>query len=115
MLMDDFKGLRSRRIGISVDSVMEHETILWGTGIELEVPREALSCMAHGIETLLTTKEASQVLKIHPKVLERMAKRGEVPALKVGKFWRYRATTLDAWINSRLQSGSQACRTATSF
>ena len=94
---------------------MEHQTTLWGTGIELQVPREALSWMSHGIETLLTTKEASQVLKIHPKVLERMAKRGEVPALKVGKFWRYRATTLDAWINSRLQSGSQACRTATSF
>ena len=67
------------------------------------------------IEALLTSKEASQILKIHPKVLERMAKRGEVPALKVGKFWRYRATTLDAWINSRLQSGSQPCRTATSF
>ena len=98
-----------------MDSVMEHETTLWGTEIELEEPREALSCMSHGIETLLTTKEASQVLKIHPKVLERMAKRGEVPALKVGKFWRYRATTLDAWIKSRLQSGSQACRTATSF
>jgi excisionase family DNA binding protein len=55
------------------------------------------------------------VLKIHPKVLERMAKRGEVPALKVGKFWRYRATTLDAWINSRLQSGRRPCRMQTSF
>ena len=113
--MDDFKGLRSRAIGIGEDSVMDHQTTLWGTGIDLKVPREAQSCMSHGIETLLTTKEASQVLKIHPKVLERMAKRGEVPALKVGKFWRYRATTLDAWISSRLQSGSQACRTATSF
>jgi excisionase family DNA binding protein len=69
----------------------------------------------YGMEVLLTSKEASQVLKIHPKVLERMAKRGGLPALKVGKFWRYRATTLDAWINSRLQSGSQPCRTATSF
>jgi excisionase family DNA binding protein len=113
--VDDFKGLRSRAIGIGEDSVMDDQTTSWGTGIDLEVPREAQSCMSHGIETLLTTKEASQVLKIHPKVLERMAKRGEVPALKVGKFWRYRATTLDAWINSRLQSGSQACRTATSF
>ncbi len=46
----------------------------------------------HGIEVLLTSREAPQVLKIHPKVLERMAKRGEVPALKVGKYWRYRAT-----------------------
>ena len=71
--------------------------------------------MSHGIEILLTRREASQVLKIHPKALERMAKRGEVPALKVGKFWRYRATTLDAWINSRLQSSSQPCRTATLF
>ena len=68
-----------------------------------------------GIEALLTSREASQILKIHPKVLERMAKRGEVPALKVGKFWRYRATALDAWINSRLQSGGQVCRIATSF
>ena len=71
--------------------------------------------MADGMEILLTSNEASRVLKIHPKVLERMAKRGEVPALKVGKFWRYRVSALDAWINSRLQSGSQPCRTATSF
>ena len=74
-----------------------------------------VSSLPHGIEALLTTKEASQILKIHPKVLERMAKRGEVPALKVGKFWRYRATTLDAWINSRLQSARQPCRMETSF
>lgn len=67
------------------------------------------------IEGLLTSKEASQILKIHPKVLERMAKRGEVPALKVGKFWRYRATTLDDWISSRLQSARQPCRMKTSF
>ena len=64
---------------------------------------------------LLTSREASQVLKIHPKVLERMAKRGEVPALKVGKFWRYRATALDDWIKSRLQSNRQPCRMKTSF
>jgi excisionase family DNA binding protein len=78
--------------------------------------RESLvNSLPHGIEALLTTKEASQILKIHPKVLERMAKRGEVPALKVGKFWRYRATTLDAWINSRLQSARQPCRIETQF
>jgi excisionase family DNA binding protein len=70
-----------------------------------------LNGASNGIEALLTTKEASQVLKIHPKVLERMAKRGDVPALKVGKFWRYRATALDDWINSKLQSNRQPCCT----
>ena len=74
-----------------------------------------MSGATHCIEILLTSKEASLVLKIHSKVLERMAKRGEVPALKVGKFWRYRATTLDAWINSRLKSARQPCRMETSF
>lgn len=70
---------------------------------------------SHGVETLLTSREAAQVLKIHPKVLERMAKRGEVPALKVGKFWRYSTAALDDWIRSRLQSERQPCRMKTSF
>lgn len=51
---------------------------------ENQPPQEVLRCMSNGIETLLTSKGASRVLKIHPKVLERMAKRGDVPALKVG-------------------------------
>ncbi len=88
-----------------------------GETASLPEPESApqLSSVSHGVEALLTTIEASRVLKIHPKVLERMAKRGEVPALKVGKFWRYRATALDAWINSRLQSTRQPCRMKTSF
>ena len=71
--------------------------------------------MPNGIERLLTSKEVGEVLGIHPKVAERMAKRGELPALKVGRFWRYRASALDGWINSRLQSDRQACRIQTSF
>ena len=62
--------------------------------------------MINGIEKLLTSIDVGQVLGIHPKVVERMAKRGELPALKVGRFWRYRASTLDGWITSRLQSES---------
>lgn len=67
------------------------------------------------LESLMTSEAVGKVLGIHPKVVERMAKRGELPGLKVGRFWRYRASVLDGWINSRLQSGCQPCRTATSF
>ena len=69
----------------------------------------------NSVEALLSTREASEILKVHPKVLERMAKRGDVPALKVGKFWRYRASVLDAWIDSRLKSSRQPCRIETHF
>jgi excisionase family DNA binding protein len=91
------------------------------SGSSRPTARKASESQAHlpgeppGMEALLTSREAARVLKIHPKVLERMAKRGEVPALKVGKFWRYRGTALDEWINSRLQSSRQPCRMKTSF
>ncbi len=71
--------------------------------------------MANQIEPLLTSEDVGKVLGIHPKVVERMAKRGELPGLKVGRFWRYRASALDGWIDLRLQSASQPCRTETSF
>jgi len=65
------------------------------------------------LEPLLNSKQVGEILGMHPKVVERMAKRGEVPALKVGKFWRYRASALDGWITSRLQSNCQPCRMVT--
>jgi excisionase family DNA binding protein len=67
------------------------------------------------MDALLTSKEAARILRIHPKVLERKAKGGEIPALKVGKFWRYRASDLESWVGSQVHSICQPCRTATSF
>lgn len=71
--------------------------------------------MENHIAPLLTSEEVGRVLGIHPKVVERMAKRGELPGLKVGRFWRYQSKALDDWINSRLQSDRQACRIQTSL
>lgn len=65
--------------------------------------------MENQLKPLLTSEEVGKVLGIHPKVVERMAKRGELPglALKVGRFWRYKSrAALDAWIDSRLQCQS---------
>lgn len=67
------------------------------------------------MEPLLSSEKASAILKIHPKVLERMAKRGEIPALKVGRYWRYRESDLEAWINSQVQLASQPCRPQFAF
>ena len=69
--------------------------------------------MTEVLEPLLNSKQVGEILGMHPKVVERMAKRGEVPALKVGKFWRYRASALYGWITSRLQSNCQPCRMVT--
>jgi len=43
-------------------------------------------------------------LKIHPKSLQRMARKGDIRALQIGKVWRFRASVLDEWIQQKLAS-----------
>lgn len=70
---------------------------------------------SHFLKPLLNSQQVGEILSLCPKVIERMARGGEIPALKVGKFWRYRAAELDAWIGAQLSSNHQACRIETSF
>jgi excisionase family DNA binding protein len=50
-------------------------------------------------EPLLNDADAAQFLGgLHPKTIQRMARRGELPAYRVGKYWRYRASELSAWL-----------------
>jgi excisionase family DNA binding protein len=51
-----------------------------------------------GFEPLLDSEEAAALLKIHPKTLQKLARRGEVVAIQIGKLWRFRASALNAWL-----------------
>jgi len=47
---------------------------------------------------LLTAEEAAKHLRVHVKSLYRLAKKGKVPARKVGGQWRFHRQTLDEWL-----------------
>jgi excisionase family DNA binding protein len=64
-----------------------------------------------GIEKLLNSDQTGEILGICPKVVERMAKRGEIPGFKVGRFWRFKLSALEKWIDTKLESTRQPCRT----
>ncbi|MGO9084576.1 MAG: helix-turn-helix domain-containing protein [Candidatus Sulfotelmatobacter sp.] len=50
-------------------------------------------------EPLLNDAEAATFLGgLHPKTVQRMARRGEIPSYRVGKYWRYRASELNTWL-----------------
>ena len=49
-------------------------------------------------EQLLDSDEAADLLKIHPKTLQRMARRGDVVGIRIGKLWRFRASELNEWL-----------------
>jgi excisionase family DNA binding protein len=57
-------------------------------------------------EPLLNDVQVAALLGgLHPKTVQRMARRGQLPALRVGKYWRFRASELESWL--RLQSQRQ--------
>ena len=65
---------------------------------------QAFPTNAFAAEPLLDSNQAAAILKIHPKSLQRMARRGEIRALQIGRVWRFRATVLDEWIQQKLAS-----------
>ena len=63
-----------------------------------------------GCEPLLDCREAAALLRIHPKTLLLMARAGNVPAVRFGRLWRFRAADLDQWLTSRVSCQYHRCR-----
>jgi excisionase family DNA binding protein len=59
-------------------------------------------------EELLDLRETASLLGIHWKTLETMARTRKIPALKVGKRWRFRVSSLNTWLEHRLNSTTTA-------
>jgi excisionase family DNA binding protein len=54
---------------------------------------------------VMTVKELSIYLKVHPSTIYRQLKRGRLPAFKVGSDWRFNVESIDRW---RLEQDSPA-------
>jgi excisionase family DNA binding protein len=52
-----------------------------------------------GFEPLLDVAEAAKLLRIHPKTLRLKARRGVIPAIQIGRVWRFRASALNRWLD----------------
>jgi excisionase family DNA binding protein len=53
-------------------------------------------------EPLLDSDEAASIMRIHPKTLQKLARKGIVRGVHVGKLWRFRASEIEHWISSQL-------------
>jgi len=61
--------------------------------------------MTTQFEPLLSDAQAGELLGLHPKTVQRLARNGELPAFRVGRYYRYRASALNSWL--MLQSQCQ--------
>jgi excisionase family DNA binding protein len=55
-------------------------------------------------EPLLDSDEAASIMKIHPKTLQKLARKGIVRGVHIGKLWRFRASEIEQWIDRQLAS-----------
>jgi len=49
-------------------------------------------------EPLLDVAEAARLLRMHPRTLRTKARERIIPAVQVGKRWRFRASALNDWL-----------------
>ena len=49
------------------------------------------------IQDVLTAQQAAELLNAHVETIRRMARRGSIPAFKIGKDWRFRRSALLNW------------------
>ena len=60
-------------------------------------------------ETFLTTEEVLEYLQVNLRTVYRLIKAGKIPAVRVGRQWRFRKRDIDAWLDSqRPRSGGRA-------
>ena len=57
-------------------------------------------------EVFLTTEEVLAYLQVNLRTVYRLIKAGKIPAVRVGRQWRFRKRDIDLWLNSqRAQTG----------
>ena len=60
-------------------------------------------------ETFLTTEEVLEYLQVNLRTVYRLIKAGKIPAVRVGRQWRFRKRDIDAWLDSqRMRAGTRA-------
>jgi len=52
-------------------------------------------------ERILDSKEAAALLRIHVKTLQKLAREGEIPGIRIGKLWRFRVSALNGWLENK--------------
>jgi excisionase family DNA binding protein len=63
------------------------------------------------IEPFVDCAAAAVILGgVHPKTVERWAREGRIPAYRYFRHWKFRASELELWMRSHVNSSCHPCR-----
>jgi excisionase family DNA binding protein len=65
-------------------------------------------------DVFLTTEEVLEYLQVNLRTVYRLIKAGKIPAVRVGRQWRFRKTDIDAWLESQRPRAARPASAGTS-
>lgn len=65
-------------------------------------PVRSYSSQSETLERLYDAHEVALQCKVSEKSLRRWAKEGRIPAVKFGKLWRFRKSSIDAYLDAKM-------------
>lgn len=55
----------------------------------------------YNLPRVMTVKDLSEYLRVHPSTVYKLLRRGELPAFRIGTDWRFNAEVIDRWCSER--------------
>ena len=74
---------------------MENEGLI-SEEVHKEIREGSNSSIGNG--TLLTVDEVAKFLRLKPETIRSMARRGELPAIKLGRVWRFKRSSITQFL-----------------
>ncbi len=74
-----------------------------------ELPRQASTTGSDGVPTekeVLTIEEVAAYLRLKTQTIYRWAQGSQIPAVKLGKEWRFRKSIIDRWLDDQMLAGN---------
>ena len=63
---------------------------------------------ASNSEPLWTVNDVAQYLRLKSETVRAMARRGDLPVVKVGRMWRFKRKLVENWLQQSLEESKEA-------
>ena len=70
----------------------------------LDANESIFSQRTHPFEPLLDYVQVAKMLGLHVKTIQKLARSGDIPAIRIGRYWKFRASLLSDWLDIKFFS-----------
>lgn len=60
------------------------------------------------MDEFITVEELAETLKVHVRTIQRLVERKELPALRIGRQWRFKREWVTEWLERNTINGEKA-------